>query len=112
MKRMTESLKLSGNYAVYSESTYRRGKKKWSPPHHVLDKMLQMMQSNDTETMNLDKDFEEMANKAKQTWWKWIDQKQHGSGQKKRNTIRNQSCSALKPANGTHYELCGRMALP
>ena len=27
MKRMAESLKLNGNYAVYLESTYRRGKK-------------------------------------------------------------------------------------
>ena len=38
-------------------------------PHHIMDKMWQMMQSNDTETMNLDKDFEEMVSKAKQTGW-------------------------------------------
>ena len=28
-----------------------------------------MMQSNDTKTMNLDKDFEEMLNEAKQRGW-------------------------------------------
>ena len=43
----------------------------WDPelgrPHHIMDKMWQMMQSNDTKTMNLDKDFEEMVSKAKQT---------------------------------------------
>ena len=33
------------------------------------DKMWQMMQSNDITTMNLDKDFEEMVRKAKQTGW-------------------------------------------
>ena len=32
-----------------------------------MAKMWQMMQSNDTQTMNLDKDFEEMVSKAKQT---------------------------------------------
>ena len=37
MKRMTEPLKLNGNYAVYLESTYRRGKRNWGSPHHVLD---------------------------------------------------------------------------
>ena len=79
-------------------------------PHHIMDKMWQMMQSNDTETMNLDKDFEEMVRNAKQTGWN--GPRQHGSGQKKRNKIRNQSCSALSPADGTHYELCGRMVLP
>ena len=34
-----------------------------------MDKMWQNMQSNDTETMNLDKDIEEILNKAKQTGW-------------------------------------------
>ena len=79
--------------------------------HHIMDKMWQMMQSNDTKTMNLDKDVEEMVRKAKQTGLTGST-KQHGSGQKKRNKIRNQCCSTLKPADGTHYELCGRMVLP
>ena len=38
-------------------------------PHHIMDKMWQMMQSNDFKTINLDKSFEEMVNKAKQTGW-------------------------------------------
>ena len=37
--------------------------------HHVMENMWQMMQSNDTKTMNLDKDFEDILNKAKQTGW-------------------------------------------
>ena len=43
-------------------------------PHHIMDKMWQMMQSNDTKTMNLDKDFEEMVNKAKRTGWNGLTQ--------------------------------------
>ena len=38
-------------------------------PHYVMDKMWQMMQSNDTKRMNLDKDLEELLNKPKQTGW-------------------------------------------
>ena len=38
-------------------------------PHYVMNDMWRMMQSNDTKTMNLDKDFEELLKKAKQTGW-------------------------------------------
>ena len=31
-------------------------------PHYIMDKMWQMMQSKDTKTLNLDKDFEELMN--------------------------------------------------
>ena len=34
-----------------------------------MDKIWQMMQSNDTKTMNLNKDFEELLNKVQQTGW-------------------------------------------
>ena len=34
-----------------------------------MDKMWQMMQSDDTETMNLDKDFEQLLSKATQAGW-------------------------------------------
>ena len=34
-----------------------------------MDKMWQMMQTNDTRTMNLDKYFEEVLNMAQQTGW-------------------------------------------
>ena len=37
--------------------------------HYIMDKMRQMMQSKDTETLNLDKDSEEIMNKVKQAWW-------------------------------------------
>ena len=76
-----------------------------------MDKMWQMIQSIDTETMNLDKDFEEMVSKAKQPGWNGSTKK-HASGQKKRNKIRNQCCSALKPADRAHNELSGRLVLP
>ena len=33
-------------------------------PHNIMDKVWQMMQSNDTKTLNLDKDFEELMSKA------------------------------------------------
>ena len=38
-------------------------------PHHIMVKMWQMMQSNDTKTKNLDMDFEEMVINAKQKGW-------------------------------------------
>ena len=41
----------------------------WGRPHFVMDKVWQMMQTNDTKTMNLDKDFEEPTSKAQQTGW-------------------------------------------
>ena len=43
-------------------------------PRYVMDKMWQNMQSNDTETMNLDKDIEELVNKVNRP-------KQQNSGQ-------------------------------
>ena len=60
-----------------------------------MDKMWQMMQSNDTKTMNLDKDFEEMVRRNKQGGMD--GPKQHGSGQKKRNKIRDQVCLCSNP---------------
>ena len=38
-------------------------------PRYVMDKMWQNVQSNGAKTMNLDKDIEEILNKAKQTGW-------------------------------------------
>ena len=38
-------------------------------PHHIMNKMWQMMQSRDTKTLKLDKDFEEIMCKVKQTGW-------------------------------------------
>ena len=38
-------------------------------PHHIMDKMWHMMQSNDTKTLNLAKDFEELMEKTQQTGW-------------------------------------------
>ena len=54
-------------------------------PLFVMDKMWKMMQSNDTQTTNLDKDFEEILNKAKQTGWNgstkttrfWAEEEEH-----------------------------------
>ena len=43
-------------------------------PHYIMDKIWQMVQSNDTKTMNLNKDFEELLNNAQPTGWKWVDQ--------------------------------------
>ena len=37
--------------------------------HHIMTKMWQMMQSRDTKTLNLDKDFEEIMSKVKQAGW-------------------------------------------
>ena len=34
-----------------------------------MDKVLQMMQGNDTKTMNLNEDFKELMCKAQQTGW-------------------------------------------
>ena len=79
---------------------------------HTMDKMWQMMQSNGTKTMNLDKDFEEMVSKAKQTGFEWIDQKPHGSGQKKRNKIRDQVCLRSNPQMERIMNFCGQMVLP
>ena len=55
-------------YREINEYTHPRDQE-LGRPHHIMDKMWQMMQSNDTETTYLDKDFEEMLNKAKQTGW-------------------------------------------
>ena len=46
--------------------------------HHIMDKMWQMMQSNDTKTMNLDKDFQEMVgwNGSTKTTWFWADEEE------------------------------------
>ena len=38
-------------------------------PHCIMDKMWQMMQSEETKTLNPDKDLEEIMNKAKQVGW-------------------------------------------
>ena len=38
-------------------------------PHNIMDKVCQMMQSNDTKTMKLNEDFEELLSKAQQTGW-------------------------------------------
>ena len=39
-----------------------------------MDKKGQMMQSNDTKTMNLNKDFGDLLSKAQQTGWNGVDQ--------------------------------------
>ena len=38
-------------------------------PRYIMDKMWQIMQSKDTKTLNLDKDFEEMMDKVKHAEW-------------------------------------------
>ena len=38
-------------------------------PHYIIGKVWQMIQSNDTKTMNLNKDFEELMSKAQHTGW-------------------------------------------
>ena len=38
-------------------------------PHYLMDKMWQMMQSNDTKTLNLANDFEELMDKTQQRGW-------------------------------------------
>ena len=38
-------------------------------PRYIMDQVWQMMQSNDTKTMNLNTDFEELTSKAQQTGW-------------------------------------------
>ena len=38
-------------------------------PQHIMNKMWQMMQSRDTKTLHLDKDFEEIMSKVKQAGW-------------------------------------------
>ena len=43
--------------------------KEMGRPHHIMNNMWQKMQSRDTETLNLDRDFEEMMSKVKQAWW-------------------------------------------
>ena len=40
--------------------------KEMGRPHHIMNRMWQMMQSRDTWTLNLDKDFEEIMSKVKQ----------------------------------------------
>ena len=55
-------------------------------PHYIMDKI---WQSNDTKTMNPNKDFEELLNKAQQTG-RFVRPKQQDSGRKKKKkTIRN-----------------------
>ena len=54
-------------------------------PPYIMDIVQQMMQSNDTMTLNLNKDFEELMDKVQQTGG--MDrQQQQGSGQKKKTT--------------------------
>ena len=66
---MPEPLKLNGNWAVHSGSTYTCGNKELGRPHYMMDKMWQMMQSNDTQTLNLEKDFEKILIEAQQKGW-------------------------------------------
>ena len=59
--------------------------KEFVRPHYVMDKMWRMMQSNDSKTMNLDKDFEEMLDEAKRSGWTgstttsqfWAEEEEH-----------------------------------
>ena len=71
------------------------------------------MQSNDTMTMNLDKDFEEIWNTQGETnRVEWYDQ--NNTVLDRRRGTRSAIKVALrsKPADGTHNELFGRMVLP
>ena len=55
-----------------------------------MAKLRQMMQSNDTKTMNLKKDIEKLMSKVQQTVWNGR-RRQQGYGQKKKmTTTRNQ----------------------
>ena len=53
-------------------------------PHYVMDKMWQMMQSNDTKRTNLDKDFEELLNNVKQKGWNGSPKNNKVLGRRKR----------------------------
>ena len=64
-KPTQKSLKPDVVFAEKSTSICTHVNRNWDG--HIMDKMWQMMQSNDTKTMNLDKDIEEMVRKAKQT---------------------------------------------
>ena len=55
-----------------------------------------MMQCNDTKTLNLNQDFEEVMSKAQQTGWNGST-KTKVSGQKKRKTTRDQIALRSKP---------------
>ena len=53
---------------VHGEYIYSYGKE-MGRPRYIMDEMWQMMQSKDTKTLNLDKDFDEIMNKVKQAGW-------------------------------------------
>ena len=80
-------------------------------PHHIMDKMWQMMQSNDTKTMNTNKDFEELLSKAQHMDLDRRTKKQQDSGRnKKKTTTRTRDDLRSKPAD-THIYLCERLAV-
>ena len=73
--------KLSGKYDEYMRTwTEDRGR-----PHFIMDKMLQMIQSNDAKSLNLTKDFEDLLDMA-QPAGGWGRQSPRNTGLKKRMT--------------------------
>ena len=62
LKQLRELCRVLGDYIRSWEQELER-------PRYVMDKMWQNVRSNDAKTMNLDKDIEEILNKAKQTVW-------------------------------------------
>ena len=59
-----------------------------------------MMQSNDTKSLNLYEDFDELLEMAQQIGWT-VSTKTTGSGlRKQKTTARDQSCFVLKPTDG------------
>ena len=76
-------------------------------PHDIMDKVWQMMQSNDTMTMNLDKDFEELTEKTQQTGVEWIDKNKQVLDGKKRFSLGEmmmQGDSVLLSTYVTHWQ--------
>ena len=82
-------------------------------PHYIKDKVWQMMHSNDTKTMNLDKDFEgPMARRNKLGGMDRLKKKKQGSRQKKnKTTARNRDYLCSTPADGKHGDPGGRVFL-
>ena len=77
LKKMQQNLDEAHAEASETERKLRRElgeyihlwEREFERPRYIMDKMWQLMQSNDTRTMNLNEDFEELLNRAQQTGW-------------------------------------------
>ena len=57
-------------------------------PHKIMEKVWQMMENNDTKTMNQNRDFDELMSKAQQTGWNGPTTTRFWT-EKKKTTTRN-----------------------